>query len=118
MYRDRKGNLMEKRVKRDILLAIVAIPLILVISELLERPKTGKTEPQVYQVDTGHVAPSVSDTLTFAHPHARGEVDVHPYGTRLLGRLPSWGAPVKTGALPLQSPTSNVLPSYGSAKGR
>lgn len=117
MYRDRNGNLMEKRVKRDIVAAILCIPLVLVISELLDIPKPKKPDEQIHRVDTGHVAPSVSDTLTFARPHARTEVDAYPCGTRLLGRFITWGAPAGAGALPLHSPTSNDTTFYRSAKG-
>ena len=117
MYRDRNGNLIEKRVKRDIIAAILCIPLVLVISELLDIPKTKKPDEQIHQVDTGHVAPSVSDTLTFARPHARTEVDAYPCGTRLLGRFLPWSVPAGAGTLPLQSPTSNVSTFYRYAKG-
>lgn len=117
MYRDRNGNLIEKRVKRDIIAAILCIPLVLVISELLDIPKTKKPDTQIHQVDTGHVAPSVSDTLTFARPHARAEVNVYPCGTRLLGRVAPVSAPKRMGARSLHSPTSNVSTFYRSAKG-
>lgn len=116
MYRDRNGNLIEKRVKRDIVAAILCIPLVLVISELLDIPKTEKPDNQIHQVDTGHVAPSVSDTLTFARPHARNEVDAYPCGTRLLGRFAPVGAAKRMAAHSLHSPTSNGTTFYGSAK--
>lgn len=116
MYKDRNGNLIEKRVKRDIIAAILCIPFVLVISEFCDIPKTKKPEEQIHQVDTGHVAPSVSDTLTFARPHARTEVDAYPCGTRLLGRASPFSAPKTMSAHSLQSPTSNVTTFYRSAK--
>lgn len=116
-YRDRNGNLIEKRVKRDIIAALLCIPLVLVISELLDIPKTKKPDEQIHHVDTGHVAPSVSDTLTFARPHARAEVDAYPCGTRLLGRFAPVSAPKRMGAHSLHSPTSNDTTFYRSAKG-
>lgn len=116
MYRDRNGNLIEKRVKRDIIAAILCIPIVLVLSELLDIPKTEKPDSQIHQVDTGHVAPSVSDTLTFARPHAHTEVDAYPCGTRLLGRFAPVGAAKRMAAHSLHSPTSNVSIFYRSAK--
>lgn len=71
MYRDKKGNLIEKRAKRDLITALISIPIILIISILMGTEKTNTPNKEINQVDTGHVAPSVSDTLTFARPHAR-----------------------------------------------
>lgn len=71
MYRDKKGNLIEKRAKRDLVAALITIPIVIIISILMGTEKPDTPNKEVNQVDTGHVAPSVSDTLTFARPHAR-----------------------------------------------
>lgn len=42
--------------------------------------------PTIFPMENSvHRAPSVSDTLTFAHPNARLKVDAYPCGQRLHG---------------------------------